>query len=357
MSQMRRTLGPVSGSTLNSNSRMSMGASRPGSMGLSKNGGVQRTSMAAPSRGNQSMAPDSRQQSMGRKSQGAGASGARSTMAQSGLRQDPRPTADKQFMNNSIRTLLQFLMENGYDSSISPKILARPSSKDFNNIVTFLVRKIDPNFNDGTLKFEDEVASAFKALGYPFNISKTALYAVGSPHTWPGLLAAITWLIELLSYDNEVANAEGNTDADFQDMDQLVAVSDQAFFTYLAGAYSAFLSGNDDLYAKLEEDLVGQFEEKNVVLEQECERIAVENDEIVGGMEGLTQTQAQLPDLEKREKDLSSDLDKFHLLIEQLNQHKSALEKKAISRGEDVRFTHTHTHTPACSLTNPLPPF
>jgi kinetochore protein NDC80 len=324
---------------------MSMGASRGGSMGVSKaasSAGGMRTSMAAPpSRGGDM---GGRQQSMGagvaRKSQGASGN-ARSTMAQSsGARVDPRPVSDKNFMNASIRLLLNFLMESGYDSSISPKILARPSSKDFNNITTFLLRKVDPNFNDGTIKFEDEVAAAFKALGYPFNISKTALYAVGSPHTWPGLLAAITWLIELLSYDNQVANAangDEDEDANFENMDQLVAVSDKAFFKYLAEAYNAFLSGDDDKYAELEEDLVGQFESKNVVLEQECERIAVENDEIVGSMEGLSQTQAKLPDLEKREKDLASDLDKFHQLIEQLNEHKSALEKKVESRDAELK--------------------
>lgn len=86
-----------------------------------------------------------------------------------------------------------------------------------------------------------------------------------------------------------------------------------------------------------QEELVGQFEAKNVVLEQECERIAIENDEIVGAMEGLSQTQAKLPDLEKREKDLASDLEKFHQLIEQLNEHKSALEKKVESRAAELK--------------------
>ena len=65
-------------------------------------------------------------------------------------------------MNASIRSLLNFLITHNYDSTISPKILARPSSKDFNNIVTFLLRMVDKNFNDGTLKFEDEVSLAFK---------------------------------------------------------------------------------------------------------------------------------------------------------------------------------------------------
>ncbi|GMH47971.1 hypothetical protein TL16_g00188 [Triparma laevis f. inornata] len=340
----RRTLGPVSSSGLNARASMgrsSMGPASKGPQRMSMQQGSARTSMNP-----------NRQQSIGRKSTGI----SRNTMG-NGAAKDPRPLSDKGFMNASIRALLNFLMENGYDSAISPKILARPSSKDFNNIVTFLFRKIDPNFNDGTLKFEDEVASAFKALGYPFNISKTSLYAVGSPHTWPGLLAAITWLIELLTYDQEVAEAPMENE-EGMDMDNLTAVSDKAFFEYLEHAYTAFLSGDDDndkaffeylehaytaflsgdddKYAALEEDLIDKFEAKNVDVEQECERIAVENDEIVGAMEGLSQTANALPELEKRQEDLSSDLEKFHQLIEQLNEHKAALEKKVETRGAEL---------------------
>ncbi|GMH66951.1 hypothetical protein TrLO_g8442 [Triparma laevis f. longispina] len=314
----RRTLGPVSSSGLNARASMgrsSMGPASKGPQRMSMQQGSARTSMNP-----------NRQQSIGRKSTGI----SRNTMG-NGAAKDPRPLSDKGFMNASIRALLNFLMENGYDSAISPKILARPSSKDFNNIVTFLFRKIDPNFNDGTLKFEDEVASAFKALGYPFNISKTSLYAVGSPHTWPGLLAAITWLIELLTYDQEVAEAPMENE-EGMDMDNLTA----AFFEYLEHAYTAFLSGDDDKYAALEEDLIDKFEAKNVDVEQECERIAVENDEIVGAMEGLSQTANALPELEKRQEDLSSDLEKFHQLIEQLNEHKAALEKKVETRGAEL---------------------
>ena len=33
---------------------------------------------------------------------------------------------------------------------------------------------------------------------YPFNISKSHLQAVGSPHAWPSLLAGLVWIVELL---------------------------------------------------------------------------------------------------------------------------------------------------------------
>ena len=45
-------------------------------------------------------------------------------------------------------------------------------------------------------KIEEQFPGTLKSLGYPFNISKSAMYAIGSPHTWPTLLAALTWLRE-----------------------------------------------------------------------------------------------------------------------------------------------------------------
>ena len=34
----------------------------------------------------------------------------------------------------------------------------------------------------------------------------SALYSVGSPHTWPALLTALTWLVQIFVYEEE-ANA------------------------------------------------------------------------------------------------------------------------------------------------------
>jgi kinetochore protein NDC80 len=53
-------------------------------------------------------------------------------------------------------------------------------------------------------KIEDDVPAFFKRVKYPFQLSKTALVAVGSPHTWPALLGALVWLAELLAYRERV---------------------------------------------------------------------------------------------------------------------------------------------------------
>ena len=189
---------------------------------------------------------------------------------------DPRPITDKAYQGQCIKQLLQYLTKNGYSYPISPKSLARPSGKDFSNIVSFMLRKLDPSFQDGTMKFEDEVAMNFKAMGYPYPISKTALVAAGSPHTWPALLAALTWLMEHLKCEeaDELATAEQpEREMPFETMEELERKTDKAFFKFLSDNYSAFLEGNQALTEELEERFVDTFEHDNMVIEQEIERV------------------------------------------------------------------------------------
>ena len=47
-------------------------------------------------------------------------------------------------------------------------------------------------------KMEEAIPARLKELGYPFNITKSAMFSVGSPLTWPALLAALSWLRELV---------------------------------------------------------------------------------------------------------------------------------------------------------------
>jgi kinetochore protein NDC80 len=129
-----------------------------------------------------------------------------------GPKQDPRPLASKDYQNSCIRTVISYLSTHNFPAAVSPKTLASPTGKDFCNIITFLFQQFDPTFKIQT-KVEDEVPQFFKRLNYPFQISKSALFAVGSPHSWPAVLAAITWLVELLNY---IEKAEDNNAPAFE---------------------------------------------------------------------------------------------------------------------------------------------
>ena len=119
-----------------------------------------------------------------------------------GPRVDPRPVSNKAFLNSCARQLMSYLTSHGYDVALSPKTLAAPSTKEFASLALFLFRRADENFKFGS-KTEDDVPTFFRQLRYPFQISKCTLFAVGSLHTWPFLLSALTWLVQVYFYEEE----------------------------------------------------------------------------------------------------------------------------------------------------------
>ena len=201
---------------------------------------------------------------------------------------DPRPISNKAYQQDCIKELFSFLQKSGYEHPISHKSLSRPSGKDFSNIVTFMLRRIDPSFQDGTLKMEDEIAMNFKAMGYPFAVSKTALVAAGSPHTWPTLLAALTWLMKRIQcMESLIPDEEDNHGGKFESVEELEMKTDRFFFSYLSKSYTAFLKGDEKLREELEMGLADRLESDDNVLVQEIEQMTDQNAAIVEKMNNL----------------------------------------------------------------------
>jgi kinetochore protein NDC80 len=209
-----------------------------------------------------------------------------------GQRADPRPINDKAFQLQCIKELFSFLQELGYEYPVSTKSLSRPSAKDFTNMTTFLLRQVDKDFQRGGMKFEDEVALNFKCMGYPYPISKTALVAAGTPHTWPALLAALTWLMHQLQCKNadiQRIEVENETTKDFSSIADLETQTDNAFFQYMGQAYSAFMKGDAEALEKLETAFMQRFERDDAFLAQAVERVTDLNASIVERINEIAQ--------------------------------------------------------------------
>ena len=190
----RQTLAGLSPAQLNS--RASFGPSR-----ITKDGKNSKKATALSGRQSLAPKPAGTQQPNSRLSTMSGVQRRSSTYGKktTGPKQDPRPVSDKGYQHDCIRQLIEYLSTHGYEHPVSPKTLTSPMSKDVFSIVQFLLRQVDQNMKP-LGKMEEDVPQLFKHLKYPFQISKSALFAVGSPHTWPGLLAAMNWMVELLNY-------------------------------------------------------------------------------------------------------------------------------------------------------------
>jgi len=211
---------------------------------------------------------------------------------------DPRDIRDKSYLLNAIKKMVTYLKSRGYDAtSLNIKQLVNgPSGRDFNHIMTFLFRRVDPTFNtpippgqknngDLVIKFEDEVSMAFKCLGYPFPISKTGLVAVGSPHTWPALIAAIDWLVDVLIVAEEETKLDWEIEVNPQEEELLLQTlqgmntrSEKQWHQFLRKSMVSFLNNDQEECDELEGDLLEAFHRDNEKVEAYLNRMIEENE-------------------------------------------------------------------------------
>jgi kinetochore protein NDC80 len=165
--------------------------------------------------------------------------------------QDPR--AEKQFADVCCQSIISYVVTKGYRSSLSPAMLKNNAS--FCEVVAFLARKVDPGAPPLTLAhFVEEVPALFRRLRYPFPLQKSALLAVGSPGTWPAVVAALAWLVELLRYDEAAQTAAAPVS--LRDVPGGGGAEEsRAFFELCTASYTHFLAGDDERVDELDDEL------------------------------------------------------------------------------------------------------
>lgn len=246
----------------------------------------------------------------------------------SGPKQDPRPLTSKDYQAACIRTVISYLSTHNFPAAVSPKMLASPTGKDFCTIITFLFQQFDPTFRIQS-KVEDEVPQFFKRLNYPFQISKSALFAVGSPHSWPAVLAAMTWLVELLNY---VEKADDSNGPAFERENKV----EQDFLEYLSAGYGAFMAGQDERCDQLDADMAHKFRAREAELEARCDKLKKQNGEVLAELERLRALPDPVAAARQQRDDALLDGQKFEQLIQSLQGVKQSQQRKLSERKQDL---------------------
>ncbi|KAG2112844.1 HEC/Ndc80p family-domain-containing protein [Suillus clintonianus] len=247
---------------------------------------------------------------------------------------DPRPIRDRPYQSKMKQEICSWLQATEFD--ISMQAFSNITGKDYRAMFQHLVAIVDQGYPfDPRLRFEDEFQPALKALRYPFaaQIDNKWLAAPASPHSWPALLAALHWLVEMgkarLNY------LESEDDPTLQIVDRIPEefsdpIHHQALaFEYFSEAYVAFFHGADVFheqdkaleasYAKKNERVVGDLEGKKALLAQ--------------GLKELDELQSSKAPLEKLQKIRACILDdraKFDDVLHRLESRKRQLTESVV---------------------------
>jgi len=283
------------------------------------------------------------------------------------MSKDPRPLKNKEWVSGQIESLIQYLCQHGYDSSmLSPKELNPPSTKNFQYICCFLFQQIDPTFDIQGTHFEEECIAFFEKLGYPFKINKSSMRCI-APHSWPPLLGAVSWLLELLcfaeSFDDDGSKEDEESESEDVEMGgggsesaemggaAKSEKSDRLFLNLVASNYGHWLEGTEDdesitqrmmdVFVEEMEHLAATiegFEKANRQLVTEKERIEKNSPSILA----LQDTRQKLMRgkeemkkcLEQRAEYMAKLKDKYHAVDTKLNEKVVKIQDAEAQIGE-----------------------
>ncbi|XP_047446865.1 kinetochore protein NDC80 homolog [Mugil cephalus] len=258
---------------------------------------------------------------------------------------DARPLHDKSYVQQCIRQLHEFLTEQGFPGTLSSKTLQSPSTKEFVKMFEFIYRQLDPTFELPNSKVEEEIPAILKSLRYPFVLSKSSMYSVGAPHTWPQALGALIWLIDNVKICWSLSQQELLFSDFCEDSDNIEegAQYNKLFLDYTVETYSKFIQGEDTFEAEdesflnklkklynVDEALLASMEEKHRILTDEVERLEKES-----------QTDRLMTKKMEKMK-LQTDLKKLQSYRSSLESFKANLENKASELKDELETTVSH---------------
>uniref|UniRef100_A0A8D1UNB1 Kinetochore protein NDC80 n=2 Tax=Sus scrofa TaxID=9823 RepID=A0A8D1UNB1_PIG len=254
---------------------------------------------------------------------------------------DPRPLNDKAFIQQCIRQLCEFLSENGYAYSVSMKSLQAPSVKDFLKIFTFLYGFLCPSYELPDTKFEEEVPRIFKDLGYPFALSKSSMYTVGAPHTWPHIVAALVWLIDCIKLHTAMKESSPLFD-DGQPWGEETEdgiMHNKLFLDYTIKCYESFMTGADsfeEMNAELQSKLKDLFNVDASKLESLAAKNRALNEQIARLEQEREKEPNRLESLRKLKASLQADVQKYQAYMSNLESHSAILDQKLNGLDEEI---------------------
>ncbi|XP_053169449.1 kinetochore protein NDC80 homolog [Hemicordylus capensis] len=254
---------------------------------------------------------------------------------------DPRPLHDKAFIQQCIRQLCDFLITYGYGPTVSVKSLQAPSVKDFVKIFTFIYGFFCPSYELPDSKYEEEIPRIFKEFGYPFALSKSSMYTVGAPHTWPQIVAALVWLIDCVKLysamkENPPSFDEGQTlEGETEDG----IIHRKLFLDYTIKCYDHFMRGGDafeDFDAEVQSKLKDLFKiDENHIEALQAEEKSL-NEKIARHEKERESEPDRLVTLRKLKSSLQTDVLKYETYMTNLESHSSSISQKSKDISDEI---------------------
>ena len=235
-----------------------------------------------------------------------------------GGRHGPSKGVDRKIIELHIRKIIEFLSLRNYPNCVSFKMLSQPSSKDFIDITLFLIREVDPTY-EFKGHADDEIPKFFRTIRCPHTIKRSLLRAVGTIASWPPVLQALAWLVDLLNYQAAEQAMRLQSEDDLHQ---------KLFFDFLSLAYQQFLQEGKETYEELEADLSQIFAQRNSKVQHSIDDIERENQALLAEIEKLEAEKRQVPVVKQKLGELQQECHKYQGMVREWQSHKDQIQER-----------------------------
>ena len=194
----------------------------------------------------------------------------------------------------TLAKVVAHLRQTGYPG-LSRMNLSRPSVREFEEVATYLFRQLDGNWRPRK-RFDEEFVDMLRLLRCPVQISKTALAAAGSAHTWPTILSALAWCVDVIGQTQDMNQVTDSTVSVAVKQDTEEQNPQKAFYDYAGEAYALFLAGEDEACAELKTRVERAFAARVEEAERARRTCAAKKDEVNAAIARTTSEMRTLPE-------------------------------------------------------------
>jgi SMC interacting uncharacterized protein involved in chromosome segregation len=129
------------------------------------------------------------------------------------------------------------------------------------------------------------------------------------------MLAAVSWLVELLSYDDVVSRDTGNNESMMSESDR----SKSRFYQFLCDSYPAFMYGDDAAWDEQVAAMTDYFTQRNKAI---ADSVAAEHDRntlLNEELKSLQESESIIPGLREAVVTLASDKAKHQAFVDHMD--------------------------------------
>ena len=151
---------------------------------------------------------------------------------------------------------------------------------------------------------EEDLLILLRSLGCPYKLTRSALKAPGTPHSWPPLLSVLYWLTLLARVVDNLHASSSPTAATSNDL-----------MLYLTESYFLFLTGEDDAVTSLDEEYHSKARAQADACGVAVQALEKEVEDLVAKRSKQTSGPSRLRALEEKKEAFTADIQKFEAVV------------------------------------------